>query len=829
MLNIKLTTKILLIGILLFVLFTVILGVYFDNFLKNKYNDIAKEKILSAKDRIQADFKNSRDNLIKGVDFIENDMPFIASVDLINNYQDKENYNAILLDEEKKEIAQSLLSRVKRSFNSEIRLYSDTEELIAYVFKENNRYKLNFISYENSKKILYSKYEDEELYEKKYYIENPDISFIHKEYYTQPELMKSTILTNIFKNGNLVIKTHKSFFDTIDTTKTKLHIEMSKVYTQKDFVKMSKEFDLHVSLSQDEQYKNMSNSIFDKKSLKDEQVYITDEQYLSSFFIELNEAEVYILLNLDKTSLNSLLKENRVRIALFLLFSIFIMVIIFSFFMNFGIKTPLENLMKQISKIKTSDYSSSNIFKTGDELEEIGHSINELALAVNNREKSIRESQEKLEYLSTHDELTGLLNRRSFSIKLDYALSSANRNGRKVAILFLDLDQFKGINDTLGHTVGDSLLILVSHRLEQTLRKSDVLARVGGDEFNIFIEGFKTIGEIQIIAQKIVDDFAEPFVFGDHEITTSTSIGISIYPDDGLESEILIKNADLAMYESKNVGRNTYNFYSSKFSQQMQHRTDIINALKLAIKSNDEFTLHYQPKISIKTKQVIGAEALIRWNSRQLGVIYPDEFIKISEDTHLIIDIGRWVLEQACKDFVALKESGIFLDNMSVNVSGIQLKYSDMFSTVKEVLSSNDMIPSELELEVTESYIATNEMAAIKTLTKFRDFGVELAIDDFGTGYSSLSYLQKLPVTRLKIDKAFVDDLPDSSDSVAVAITILSLAEAFNLKITVEGVEEQKQLDFFEDKHCDDIQGYFYSKPLPLEEFKEFFLKQSRF
>lgn len=348
------------------------------------------------------------------------------------------------------------------------------------------------------------------------------------------------------------------------------------------------------------------------------------------------------------------------------------------------------------------------------------------------------------------------------------------------------------------------------------------MARVGGDEFNIFIEGFKNITELQVFSQKILDDFIEPYVDADNEIVTSTSIGISLFPEDGTDSETLIKNADLAMYKSKENGRNGYSFYATKFSEYLQHRMNVVQALKSAIKNQDEFVLYYQPKISIKTQKIVGAEALIRWNSPELGFVRPDEFINIAEETHMIIDIGHWVLKQACSDFMKLKERGLMLQQISVNVSGVQLQYSNLLQIIKDVIALTNMDAAALELEVTESYIATNEERAIETLSDFRDMGIELAIDDFGTGYSSMSYLQSLPISRLKIDKAFVDDLPHSQESIAVVNAIIALAQAFNLKITVEGVELKEQLDFFKDKYCDDIQGYYYSKPLTFSELKKF-------
>ena len=313
----------------------------------------------------------------------------------------------------------------------------------------------------------------------------------------------------------------------------------------------------------------------------------------------------------------------------------------------------------------------------------------------------------------------------------------------------------------------------------------------------------------------------------EHEIIITISIGISLYPKDGVDPVTLIKHADLAMYKSKNVGRNNYSFFSIELYSALEKESKIINALKVALKNKNEFTVFYQPKISIKTKKIVGAEALIRWNSSELGPIGPSEFIPIAEKTHLIIEIGKYVLEKACYDFVKLKNNGHILHQISINISGVQLQYSNIFETVQEVMSTTGIHSSELELEVTESYIATNEIRAIETLGKFRDMGIALAIDDFGTGYSSMSYMQKLPITHLKIDKVFVDDLPDSKESVAIVRAIIALAKAFDLKITIEGIETQKQLDFFDNDRCDNIQGFIYSKPISLDALKEFIIKNS--
>jgi len=764
---------------------------------------------------------------VEGIGFLKTDEDVMASVELIANYQDKNNYNAALLDEEKKELTNYLLTKVKSSFNENIRLYDKNAELIAYIYKDSNEYKLNFVSYENAKKILYSKYESEDSYHKQKFKESEEAPFKHEDYYTQPKLKAGAITTYHYKDNNIYISSHGSIFSQDDLEENLVHIEMTKLFDDSYFKKISNDLDIKFSLSGENTYKKESIKLFEKKSIGDNNLIESSDAYMSPFLISTVNKPVFILASLDKQNLKDALNKNRQQLLGFILIAIIIIFIIFNVLIHFGISKPLKKLMEQISMIKEGHYDAVSIVKTADELEEISKNVNMLAIAVNNRETSLKNSQNQLEYLSTHDELTELYNRRSFSMKLEYALQMAQRHKTKLAVIFLDLDEFKQVNDTLGHTIGDRLLQAVAHRLHSSLRESDVLARVGGDEFNIFVNGFKNITELQIFAQKILDDFQEPFVDAENEIMTSASIGIAIYPDDGEDTESLIKNADLAMYRAKEIGKNAFSFYSMELSNDLQKRMGIVQALKSAIKNQNEFLLHYQPKISIKTNKILGVEALIRWKSPELGFVRPDEFISIAEDTHMIIDIGHWVLHQACQDFVALKDAGYDVGQMSVNVSGVQLQYSDMYQTVKDAIASSGIKTHELELEVTESYIATNEKSAVATLMKFRNMGIEIAIDDFGTGYSSMSHLHKLPISRLKIDKVFVDDLPDSKESVAVVNAIIALAQAFELKITVEGVELEAQVNFFKDKYCDDIQGYYYSKPLTIQELKEFINKTS--
>lgn len=816
----SLNAKISFIVIISIVATMTIIGVYFDFFLKENYEKQTRLKFQFAENRVATDIVKTQNKLNEGIDFIAKDQVLLASISLINNYQNKQNYNAILLDEEKKIIANKLLEKVKNAFNHFISLYDQNEELVAFVYEEEKGYTLNFISYENGQKVLYSKHEFEEFFKKQPYVTPHSIKFKHFLYYTQPQLLHGSLTTYHYLDNSLYIIAHQSIFEP-DSKKTLAHIEMADNLNNAYFETVSKELNVNVTVSDNSEYEALTQPLLTAKQ-RQTNFFETSQDYRSIYRFSTEDKPLYLLLQWDKTLLNQTLSDNRQQLVLFLLLIIFVALLIAYRFLKLRLSNPIDSLMQQIDKIKQGDYSHTPPVQTGDELEDISSQINELASTVKYRESELKSSHEHLEYVSTHDSLTTLGNRSLFSLELNYALKEAKRQSQPLALLFLDLDQFKQINDTLGHDIGDELLQKVANRLDKTMEKSDVLARIGGDEFNIFTTRFHSRKALEEIAQTIIDSFHQPFTCSEHEINISTSIGIAVYPDHGKDALTLTKNADLAMYMAKDNGRNNFSFYSKDLSDSIERRSDIIQALKLALKRDSEFHLHYQPKIDIHSKKVVGAEALLRWNSASLGQVRPDEFIPIAEETHLIIEIGKWVLNQACADWSRLHKAGLKLNQLSVNISNIQLQFSDMLTTVKNCLDANQMPAETLELEVTESYIATNEQSAIQTLGDFRKMGIDLAIDDFGTGYSSMNYLQQLPITRLKIDKSFVDELPDSNESVAVVNAIMALAQTFNLKVTVEGLESQRQLAFFEKRRCHDIQGYFFSKPLPFLVFKDF-------
>ncbi len=810
--KVKLTTKLSVIVAVATFVTVAALGTYFDSFLKENYFEDANARIENAKINITQDIKEKESSLRQGLDFIEEDETILASVSLINEYQNIQDYNAPLLDEEKKSLAEQLLKRVKISLNSDIALYDKDGNLIAFIDKEVKGYRLNFISYENSKMVLYSKTEFQESYQKTpLKMKTANIALKHVAYYTQKELRYSIPITHHFFNNSLYSISHKSIFDGNNTL---MHIEMSHKIDYKYLANFSKNLGVHCYFSKSVQGKEQKSGGF----------FESENQYFTLLDMKVNNANLSLVLDLDKFILKKTLDENREDLILFLLVIIILILGVLYFLFEHTLISPLDKLMQNIFKIKNADYSPSEIIQSGDELQEISLSIKKLAHAVKIREKNLMKTQKKLEYLAEHDDLTNLYNRRAFDIYLQDALANAQKNQTTLAILFLDLDQFKQVNDTLGHNVGDELLIEVSKRILLFVGKRGVVARKGGDEFQLFIEDVKDVDFVQMFANSLLTEFQKSFTCKGKgfEIYNTVSIGIALYPKHGENYLTLMKNADLAMYSAKVQGRNRYSFYTSELSNKIQERAHIIDALRFALKNTEEFFLLYQPKISIKTGKIVGVEALVRWKSSMLGAMRPDEFIGIAEDTHMIIEIGKWVLKRACEDFMVLKKSGYLLKQMSVNLSAIQLQYSDFYATLLETMHTSGIQSSELELEITESYIATNASEAIESLKQFRALGIELAIDDFGTGYSSMSYLQKLPVTRLKIDKSFVDDLPDSKESVAVATAIMALASTFGLKITVEGVETLPQLEFFKEKYCDDIQGYFYSKPLDFESLKTF-------
>ncbi len=448
-----------------------------------------------------------------------------------------------------------------------------------------------------------------------------------------------------------------------------------------------------------------------------------------------------------------------------------------------------------------------------------------------------KDAERQLNQLANYDSLTGLPNRNLFRDRLTEALKRADRQKNPVALLFLDVDRFKIINDTLGHDMGDRLLQHVGSVLTASLRKSDTVAitnaeeknesshdstvaRLGGDEFTIIIEGFGKDEFLAKVAQKIINTFANPVHLGGHELYISVSIGIAVYPMDGTSQENLIKEADSAMYRAKEMGRNTYQFYTKGLNSTVNDKFEMEKGLRHAIENN-EFALHYQPQVDIASGATVGAEALIRWYRPGVGLVMPDDFIRILEETGLIIQVGEWLLRTACAQNRAWQKQGIQPLKISVNISARQLMQNDIVDRILAILQETDLEPKFLELELTESMLMANSDSNIFSLSELSKHGIMISIDDFGTGYSSLSYLKRFSIHSLKIDQSFVQEIVNNPDDAAIATAVVALGKSLRLIVIAEGVENQEQLDMLRDMGCHQAQGYLLGRPMSAESFVE--------
>jgi len=425
-------------------------------------------------------------------------------------------------------------------------------------------------------------------------------------------------------------------------------------------------------------------------------------------------------------------------------------------------------------------------------------------------------ADERIKYLATHDDLTNLPNRVLFNQLFEQAIKLARRNRHKCAVLFIDLDRFKVINDSLGHSAGDTLLIEVAKRLRGCVRDSDVVARLGGDEFVIILEKISDRDEVAGIARKILAALMLPTVLAGHECRTTGSVGIALFPDNGTDSVTLTTNADMAMYLAKEEGKNDFRFFSPEIKSQSIERLILESDLRHALELG-QLTLHYQPKIEVATGRITGLEALLRWDHPELGQLPPTEFISLAEETGLIIPIGLWVLKTASAQNMAWQRDGLPSISIAVNLSPRQFLDENLLRVIDEVLTSTGMPAHLLQLEITESMVMQNVDRVIKLLDEIQSRGVRLAIDDFGTGYSSMSLIKQFPIDTIKIDRSFVRDLENSSQDRAIAKAIISMGKALGLTVVAEGVETAEQDAFLRGQECDELQGYLFSRPLPAE------------
>ena len=425
-----------------------------------------------------------------------------------------------------------------------------------------------------------------------------------------------------------------------------------------------------------------------------------------------------------------------------------------------------------------------------------------------------RRAEQELRYLASYDTLTGLPNRTLLSERLARAVVRARRNQTLIGVLFIDLDRFKDVNDSLGHAAGDRLLKSAAVRLLATVRESDTVARLGGDEFTVVLEDLSDRAAAEQMAARIVQTFAEPLDLESRgEVIISPSIGVALFPDHGQLPADLLKFADTAMYAAKDKGRNNWQVYDESMDADNRRRMTMLSALRKALERN-ELSLMFQPKMRLRDNQVTGVEALLRWHSAELGPVPPASFIPLAEETGLILPLGEWVLQEAARTLARWRKLGHNELVMAVNVSMAQFLRGHIERQIEQVIIDTDLPPQRLELEVTESMVMANAEQAIRVLRQLRQMGVRLAIDDFGTGYSSLVYLKRLPIDTLKIDKEFVGDLTRDPDDEAITATVINMAHTLDLKVVAEGVETEEQLSFLRHHGCDEIQGYWLARPL---------------
>jgi diguanylate cyclase (GGDEF)-like protein/PAS domain S-box-containing protein len=432
-----------------------------------------------------------------------------------------------------------------------------------------------------------------------------------------------------------------------------------------------------------------------------------------------------------------------------------------------------------------------------------------------------RALSQKMAYLAQHDSLTDLPNRVLLNDRLAQAMALAHRHKEKLAVMYLDIDRFKHINDSLGHAIGDRLLQSVSQRLKDCVRSSDTVSRQGGDEFVVLFSEVVDSADAATCAEKILQSVSEPHLIDDHDVHVTASIGIVLFPDDAGDGETLLKNADFAMYQAKDFGRNNYQFYKHDLNSSATERQSLETGLRHAIHRH-EFELHYQPKMNLLTGDIAGVEALVRWRHPVRGIVPPAQFISIAEESGLIVPIGHWVLREACRQAMVWRDQGLPAINIAVNISAVELRAKDFVAGVAAILAESGFDPARLELELTETFLMQDSKSTATVLRALKDIGVNLALDDFGTGYSSLSYMKRFPIDTLKVDQSFVRDLGSDLDDANIVTAVINMGKSLHMRVVAEGVETREQLEFLEEHECPEAQGYYFSYPLVAGEFAEF-------
>ena len=543
--------------------------------------------------------------------------------------------------------------------------------------------------------------------------------------------------------------------------------------------------------------------------------------YISASLLHDN---LYLYAVLPERELHAISYELGIAVAAITLLTILITTLSIMVSMEYQIIRPIHRLGRLAREIGRGNWSIEvDSVKADDEIGELTSAFEDMA-------GSLEQSNEQIRFLAYHDSLTGLPNRTMFKEFLDRSIAHARRNQQQLAMLFLDIDDFKKINDTMGHQAGDMLLQDVAERLTRVLRGDDfiavgssvdapneVLARLGGDEFIILLPDIADSYVPSTVAQRLIDVLSNPITINGDECHVSASIGITIYPSDGQNAGELTKNADIAMYHAKERGKNAYQYFENSMNTAALERAKLESRLRTALEQN-HFELHYQPQIHGSTKEIVGLEALLRWRDPDDGLISPNNFIPLAEKSGLILPIGEWVLHEACRQARAWQKAGYSVNLISVNVSSIQFARQDVAAIVQEALSRSKLDPGCLEIEITESAIMSDPELAVQTLEKIKSLGVSIALDDFGTGYSSLSHLRRFPIDTLKIDRDFVREIDEKLADAEIVEAIAAMAHTLCLRVVVEGIERESQLDIVINRKCDIIQGFLFSRPLPANE-----------
>lgn len=510
---------------------------------------------------------------------------------------------------------------------------------------------------------------------------------------------------------------------------------------------------------------------------------------------------------------------DNIIISLFVLF----FVSIIGYLLASYIVKPINRILHKVNEVAEGNFDARIAIDRHDELGLLAERVNTMSMNLQTNTQELVNKNKEIEFHANYDFLTGLPNLRLFSETFQKRIEAASKHDSSIAVLFIDLDRFKWINDTYGHSVGDYFLKETSKRITHTLKANELGSRIGGDEFILLLLGYsqETIAEK---AEQISTLLSQPLLYEGQEISVTPSIGISLFPENGDSVEILVKHADIAMYRAKEQGRNNYQFYAYEMEDAIVRRAVLENGIRKALERN-EFILYYQPQIDLETKKIVGLEALVRWIHPEHGLISPVEFIPIAEETGLIVPIGEWILQTACEQAKLWQVQGFPKLRISVNLSARQVQQKNLVEKISSILQTSELEPELLELEITESIAMYNEEYVINKLLSLKKIGIKIAIDDFGTGYSSLNYLNKFPIDTLKIDRSFVNQIKNTTDNQEIITTIIVMARNLKLKVIAEGVETVEQLRFLEEQQCNEVQGFYFSKPLTVEGIQDL-LKQ---